>query len=35
MILKIEDETDNWLRLVKDGIGVELTGNFTINAPYT
>ena len=34
MILSIEDETDNRLRLVKDGIGVEFTGNLAYDAYF-
>ena len=34
MILSIEDETDNRLRLVKDGIGVEFTGNLAYDVYF-
>ena len=34
MVLSIEDETDNRLRLVKDGIGVEFTGKLPYNSYF-
>ena len=34
MVLSIEDETDNRLRLVKDGIGVEFTGKLPYNTYF-